>query len=126
MFSGGMILQLVVVGGLLNVWVLRKSKGTAYRGGDSQTLMQEFKTYGLSEKIFYLVGFLKISAAMGLIAAFWMPALTLYSASVIAVLMVGALMMHFKVKDPIKKSLPALAMLVMSLSLVFISLNSGR
>jgi len=34
-----------------------------------------------------------------------------------AALMIGALVMHLKVKDPLRKSLPALLLLVLSLSI---------
>jgi len=37
-----------------------------------------------------------------------------------AVLMLGAIVMHFKVKDPLKKSLPAFTMLLLSLIVTFI------
>ena len=36
---------------------------TAYRGGASQTLKEEFAAYGLPSYAFYLVGALKITAA---------------------------------------------------------------
>ena len=49
-------------------------------------------------------------------------ALILPAAAVVAVLMVGALVMHVKVNDPAVKSLPALLMLVMSGSLLALEL----
>jgi hypothetical protein len=122
MFIGSVFLQLVVSAGLLNVWVLRRSKSTEYRGGDSQTLKQEFEAYGLSEKIYYLVGFLKITSAVAILASFWMPFLRIYAASTVVLLMVGALLMHVKVKDPINKSIPAFLMLIMSVALILISI----
>ena len=63
-----------------------------------------------------VVGFLKLMFAAALIAGIWFPALTRPGAAVgIAFLMFGAVAMHVKVKDPLKKSLPALTMFVLSL-----------
>lgn len=121
MTIGNTLLQLIVAGGLINVWVFRKSKNTSFRGAHSATLKQEFKAYGLPVGVYYLVGFLKISAALVLLISFWIPQLQFYSASVIALLMLGAVAMHIKVQDPLLRSLPAAAMLVMSLSLVYLS-----
>ncbi len=116
-----LVLQIIIALGILNVWLFRYNKATIYRGGDSQTLKQEFKAYGLPEPVYFFIGFLKISSAVSLVASIWFPVLTLYTASLVAILMVGALIMHIKVKDPIKKSIPAIAMLLMSISLALIS-----
>ncbi|MDH3524207.1 MAG: DoxX family protein [Acidobacteriota bacterium] len=108
------MLQLVVALGLLNVWLLRRGRATSYRGGGSKTLKEEFAAYGLPDGAFYVVGALKVLSAAALIAGIWFPALVLPAAAVVAVLMVGALVMHVKVKDPAIKSLPAFLMLLMS------------
>ena len=117
-FSIWTILQVVVGLGLLNVWLVRARSATAYRGGDARSLREEFAEYGLPRVIFYLVGFLKISAASLLLAGVWLPRLVLPAALVVAVLMVGALIMHRRVQDPAMKSVPALLMLGMSAGLV--------
>ena len=117
-FSLPMILQLVVGLGLLNVWLVRSRRPTSYRGGDARTLKEEFAEYGLPEWAFYLVGALKISAGIALIAGIWVPALVLPAAGLVFVLMVGALAMHAKVGDPLIRWIPAFLMLVMSGTLV--------
>jgi hypothetical protein len=43
------------------------------------------------------------------------------AAAVIAALMVGALLMHVKVGDPIKKAVPATIMLALSASIALLS-----
>ena len=116
-FSISTILQLVVALGLLNVWLLRARSATSYRGGNARSLKEEFAEYGLPGFVFYLVGALKIGAALLLIAGIWIGGLVLPAAAVIAALMVGALAMHVKVKDPAVKSLPALLMLILSAGL---------
>jgi len=114
------LFQVVVPLGIFNVWLLRAGKATAYRGGTSRSLKEEFAAYGLPEWVFYLVGLLKVSAAAAILLGFLYPAMVTLGAAVIAVLMVGALIMHVKVKDVASKSIPAAAMLLMSLWLVFL------
>ncbi|MDA2992445.1 MAG: DoxX family protein [Actinomycetota bacterium] len=114
------ILQVVVALGLLNVWLVRAQSSTAYRGGSAQSLKDEFATYGLPEWTFYLVGGLKIGAAILLIVGIWVPQVVRPSAIVVAVLMIGALAMHAKVKDPLTKSLPALMVLLMVVAIALL------
>jgi uncharacterized membrane protein YphA (DoxX/SURF4 family) len=115
------ILQVIIAAGLLNVWLLRSKSATAYRGGQARSLQDEFAAYGLPVWFFYLVGVLKIGSAILLIVGLWVPAVVLPSVAVIAVLMIGALAMHLKVKDPPLKSLPAFLMLLMSAGLLVLA-----
>lgn len=109
------VLQIIIALGLLNVWLLRFNKATEYRGGKATTLPEEFAVYGLPSWFCYLVGTLKIGSAIALLFGLIYPPLILPAAGLIAVLMVGAIAMHMKVKDSIKKMLPASAMFVMSI-----------
>ena len=108
-----MILQLVIAIGLINVWLLRFNKATEYRGGDAKNMKEEFIAYGLPIWLMYLVGAMKIAIAFMLVLSFWVEQLLLYNLIALASLMIAALMMHVKVKDPIKKSYPALSILFM-------------
>lgn len=121
-FSISTILQVVVALGLLNVWLVRAGSATSYRGGDARSLKEEFAAYGLPDFFFYLVGALKIGSAVMLIAGIWNESLVMPAAAIVAILMVGALVMHVKVKDPAVKSLAAFLMLVMSASLLVLEL----
>lgn len=112
------VLQLIVGLGLLNVWVLRSAKRTSYRGGAAQTLREEFASYGLPTAAFYLVGALKVVAALVLLAGLWWPLPVRAAAGAVVVLMVGAIFMHVKIKDPITKSVPAAILLAMCAVLV--------
>ena len=109
------ILQLVVGLGLLNVWLIRRSGPTGYRGGHAKSLRGEFDTYGLPDWMFYVVGGLKVVAGLALIVGIWVPSIVRPAALIVAALMVGAIAMHLKVKDPMQRSLPALAVLLMCL-----------
>ncbi len=106
---------------ILNVWLIRFNKATPWRGGSAQSMSEEFHTYGLSKNIMYLIGGLKILFALGLIISIWYPFLTTPSAAGIAILMAGAVSMHARVKDNLKKSLPAFSFMVLSLFLIFYS-----
>ena len=122
-FAISTTLQVIVALGLLNVWLVRAKASTAYRGGSSQSLKEEFATYGLPDWTFYVVGILKVGSALLLLLGIWVksPDLVRPPALVVAGLMVGALAMHAKVKDPLTKSLPALAMLLMCVALWFLN-----
>jgi hypothetical protein len=108
------ILKTIIFLGIINVWFLRFSKSTAWRGGEAKSMKEEFSVYSLSENFLYLVGALKVVSAFAIFISIWYPSLLLYGAGVMTILMIGAISMHIKVKDPIQKSIPAAAMLLMS------------
>ena len=113
-------LKLIVGLGILNVWLLRSGKATAYRGKDAKTLREEFATYGLPYPVFCLIGVLKVSLALTLLASLWIPSLAQPAAIGMGVLMLGAFVMHLKVKDPIRKALPSLAVLAMCVAIALL------
>ena len=108
-------IQVVVALGIYNVWLLRFGKSTNWRGGTARTMKEEFAVYGLPGWLMGVVGFLKLLFATLLIVGLWVPVVTRPAAAGLAVLMAGAVAMHFKVKDPPLRSLPAFVMLVLSL-----------
>ena len=105
----------------MNVWFLRFNKQTPWRGGQAASMKEEFETYGLSENVMYVVGGLKVLAAALLLVSIWVPELTLPAAGIMAVLMAGAISMHLKVKDPLRRSFPAFTFLALSLFLILYS-----
>lgn len=119
-FSISAALQVIVGLGLLNVWVVRAKSSTDYRGGEAKSLKAEFAEYGLPAYAFYVVGALKIIAGLVLLGGVWFTLPVREAAGLVAVLMIGALAMHLKVGDPAKKSLPAAAMLLMSLGILLL------
>lgn len=108
-------LQLLVAFGLLNVWIIRSNQETPYRGSNASSLKNEFAAYGLPLWSFYVIGFIKITSAILLLLGLWMPVLVFPSALVISLVMLGAVCMHIRVRDPLKKVLPALLMLFLSI-----------
>lgn len=110
-------LQLFVAFGLLNVWVIRSNQETPYRGSNASSLKNEFIAYGLPLWAFYVIGFIKISLAILLLLGLWIRFLVFPAALAVSFMMIGALCMHIKVRDPLKKSLPALIMLFLSIGI---------
>lgn len=117
------ILQIAAALGLLNVWLLRYNRPTAYRGRDAGSMQEEFAAYGLPAWFTYVIGALKVGSALALIAGIWIPAVVLPAAALISVLMLGALVMHGKVGDPLRKSLPALGMLLLCLGIAWAAMR---
>lgn len=114
------VIQIIIAVGIFNVWLFRFGKPTEFRGGDANSLKEEFQVYGLPVWFMYLVGTLKILLAILLIVGIWVPYLVSPAAIGMAILMVGAIAMHIKVKDSLKKSTPATVMLILSLFVAFI------
>lgn len=109
------IVQIIIALGIFNVWILRYGKPTSWRGGDAKSMREEFEVYGLPVWFMRVIGTLKLLFATLLIAGVWFPVLTTPAALGLAVLMLGAVAMHIKVKDPLKRSLPAFSVLVLCL-----------
>ena len=111
-------LQLTVALGILNVWIVRSGRATPYRGGNARNLRGEFEAYGLPFWFLCGVGVIKVGLALALLAAFWNQRLAQPAAIGLGVLMMGAFAMHIKVRDPIRKALPSIAVLGMCAALV--------
>ena len=114
------VLKLVVSLSLLNVWLVQYNKPTKWRGGDAKTLKQEFEVYGLPSWMLYVVGFIKVGLALVLIASIWFASLENAAAAGLAFMLVGSVIMHFKIKDPLYKSFPAALFLVICAVIVYL------
>ena len=117
------ILQLFVALNILRIWLITNQRASIYRGGDgkAKTLREEFEVYGLPLWSMYVVGILKVAAAIGLIVGIWMPVLVPFAAGGLMVLMLGAITMHIKVRDKVTTYLPALLMFVLSTTILILS-----
>lgn len=107
--------KVIIFISIINIWFFRFSKKTPYRGGDASSMKAEFATYGLSETMVYFIGTLKVLSAISLLVSIWVTPLAIPASALMALLMIGAIFMHIKVKDPLKKSLPAFIFLLLSL-----------
>lgn len=110
----GRIAQATAALWILNVWFNRFDKDTGYRGGDATNMREEFQEYGMSETTMYAVGATKVSLALLMLAGLVKPRLTRPASAGLAAFMVGAVAMHAKVRDPIKRAAPALTVFTLS------------
>ncbi len=99
---------------ILNVWFNRFSKDTGYRGGDATNMVEEFEEYGFSKRSMYIVGAAKVTLASLMLLGHRVPKLVRPASGGLAAFMVGAIGMHVKVKDPLKRSMPAITVLALS------------
>jgi hypothetical protein len=61
-----------------------------------------------------------VGLALALLASIWTPSLAQPAALGMGALMLGAFIMHLKVKDPSSKALPSLAVLALCLAIAFL------
>ncbi|MBT8270974.1 MAG: DoxX family protein [Bacteroidia bacterium] len=109
------ICKIIIALSLLNVWILRFNKMTPYRGGESKNMEEEFTAYGLPIWFMYTIGALKIGLALLLVLSIFYPGLENITLIGIGVLMLGAVVMHVKIKDILLKSIPALILLLLTI-----------
>lgn len=112
--------QVVIALGLINVWLVRVHKPTEYRGGKAANMIDEFRVYGLPIWFMFVVGSAKLLITLCMIIGFWIPALVYPASAFLAMLMIGAIAMHIKVKDPFIRTVPALLMFLMALANVLL------
>jgi uncharacterized membrane protein YphA (DoxX/SURF4 family) len=111
-------LQIVIALTLVNVWIVHFSKPTKYRGKGAKNMLNEFKVYNLPAWFMYFVGISKLIIASCLIIGIWFPIFVFPSTVLLAVLMIGAITMHFKVKDSFKRTAPATILLFITFMLM--------
>ena len=119
------ILSVIVGLTVINVWLFRSGKSTSYRGGDANSLMEEFVVYGLGD-YFLTIGVIKVGLAILLILSLYFQKLRLISASGIGIMMLVAIYMHFSVGDELIKSMPASIMLLSCLIIAYSSKKSVK
>ncbi len=120
----GRIAQTLAALWILNVWFNRFNKDTGYRGGDATNMKEEFEEYGLSERTMYAVGAAKVGLAGTMLVGHAVPRVVRPASIGLAVFMLGAIGMHVKVGDEVKRYLPALT--VFSLATTSAVLNGTR
>lgn len=116
-----LIFKIIIVLGIINVWLFRFNKKTEWRGGGAANMNEEFAKYGLPSWFVPVIGFLKLGFATLLIISIFQNGynLAFIGAAGMGILMIGAIGMHIKVQDELKRSLPAFLMLVMSAFIAF-------
>lgn len=115
-------LKIIVGLSILNVWLIQPNKQTKWRGGSASSISEEFEVYGLSKSFYFAIFFLKVSLAILLLASIQFDVLTLASSIGLAILLLGSVAMHIKVKDPLIKSFPAFLFMLMNVVIALLSL----
>lgn len=115
------LFKIIIALGILNVWLLRFNKQTEWRGAAAGNMNDEFAQYGLPTWMVPVIGFLKLGFAALLIISIFQDGYNLgfIGAAGMGILMIGAILMHIKISDPLKRSLPAFLMLIMSAIIAF-------
>ena len=80
-----------------------------------------FEVYNLPKPFCYFVGFLKVGLSLILLASIYLESLTLIGSLGLAVLLLGSIVMHIKVKDELLKSFPALLFFILNIAIAYIS-----
>jgi uncharacterized membrane protein YphA (DoxX/SURF4 family) len=103
-------LQALVATSIFFVWVVRYGN-----------VMEEFKHYGLPDWLRDLVGILKLTFALMLLIGIERKPLAVAGGLGIALLMGCAFFTHLRVRNPLFKMLPSLALLVLSIVIALIN-----
>ena len=104
------VLQIITASSILFVWVVRY-----------ENIITEFQQYELPVWLRDLVGILKLSFAIMLLAGIYDEKFKLLGSSGLILLMLAALFTHIKVKNPFFKALPSLTLLTFSTLILLIS-----
>ena len=103
------VAQVVIAVSVVLVWILQ-----------FDIVAGEFVEYGLPVMVRSLVGTTKTILSTLLVVGLWFPVVVLPSALAMAGLMVCAQIAHLKVKHRLRKFLPSLALLVLSLFVAWV------
>ncbi|MEP7072422.1 MAG: DoxX family protein [Verrucomicrobiota bacterium] len=101
-------LQALVAASIFFVWVVRY-----------ENIVKEFRTYGLPESLRDVVGILKLTFALCLLIGIERPLFAIIGGSGILILMGAAVVTHLRIKNPVFKMLPSLALLACSAFIVW-------
>ena len=97
------VLQIITASSILFVWVVRY-----------ENIITEFKQYQLPVWLRDLVGILKLSFSIMLLAGIYDEKFKYLGSSGLILLMLAALLTHVKMKNSFYKALPSLTLLVFS------------
>jgi len=103
------VLKVLVFTSVIYVWVVRY-----------QNIVEEFKQFGYPSWFRDLVGILKISFVVMIMSH--EQALVLIGASGICLLMMAALVTHFKVRSSLARMIPSFTLLCLSALILFLRL----
>jgi len=114
------LLQIFLAIAMYDVWLFRYRTPGCFRGGNSTTMEEEFKVYGLSDSFRRLIRVLKLTAGTLMVVGIWYDPIAFLAGVMLGFLMFGALAMHIKVKDPLFKAIPATSFFLMSVLVAYV------
>ena len=85
-------------------------------------MVPEFERYQLG-RFRRLTGGLQVAASIGLIAGYWYPPLLVVSAGGLAAMMVAAMIVRLRIRDPLYAMIPAFAFFCLNLFIVVAALS---
>ena len=106
------VVQLTVAISVAYVWVFR-----------FHNVVEEFKSFGLSDLTRNFVGATKISLATLLVVGVWYSSLVFIPSVLMGLFMIAAQYFHFKIKNPFIKRLPSLILLLLCVFIVIESIQ---
>ena len=81
-------------------------------------MIEEFKNYGLPITFMYSIGLYKVLLSLFILYSLFFGSkydqLVSMGLVFLSFIMVGSIIMHLRVKDPLNRSIPAIGMLVLS------------
>jgi uncharacterized membrane protein YphA (DoxX/SURF4 family) len=108
------LVQVFIAIAMFDVWLFRYNRPLRARGGDAQTMAEEFKVYGLPDWLLPVVRVLKLGSGVLMIVGIGYPPAAFAAGVTLIVLMGGAISMHLKVRDPLYKAMPATLFFLLS------------
>ena len=111
--------QIFLAAAMFDVWWLRYHTPGIFRGGDSKTMEEEFRVYGLPDWFRNLVRVLKLGAGGLMLVGLWSAPIAFFAGVGLAILMGGAVSMHIKVRDPLYKTIPSFSFLLLCLLVAY-------
>ena len=90
---------------------------------NSQMLIEEFKRFGMTDKMRQLTGLLQIIGSVGLLTGLFYTIIGLSAACGLAVMMFIAFIVRLKIKDSIAQSLPSLIFMLVNVWLTITFYN---
>lgn len=103
------IIALIVVPlAIWSVWIFRY-----------KVIVSDFEQFGLNSTVRNLVGVVKLGLTAMMFAGIWYPSLVLIPTIIISLMMLVALVFHFRVNNPFRKYIPALFIFILCLYIVF-------
>lgn len=104
------LLQVFVAASIFFVWGVRYGN-----------IIEEFKQYRLPDWLRDFVGILKVTCAILLLVGIQRPRAAVFAGVALALLMLAALVIHLRVKNPPFKMLPAATLFVLSLAIAYLN-----